>query len=95
MALLFSEVTASANGVAETFLIAGIPRAYDDFEGWRFFDDFLREIDYDTEIHIHANAYRYGAGETVKATPEEAACMMMRQERNPSFSRFVATILNP
>lgn len=30
-------------------------------------------------------AYLYGESETVKATPEEMANMMMRQERKPNF----------
>ncbi len=85
IALLFSQVTATANNEEITFLASGIPREYDDLEGWRAFDDFLGEIEKDTEVHIHADAYLYGEDETVKATPEEVAYMMMRQERNPYF----------
>ena len=85
IALLFSQVTAAANDMEVTFLVSGIPREYDDLERWTAFDDFLRAIDQDTDVQIHADAYLYGDGETVKATPEEVAYMMMRQERNPKF----------
>ncbi len=85
IALLFSQVTATANNEEITFLVSGIPREYDNLEGWRAFADFLGEIEKDTEVHIHADAYLYGEGETVKATPEEVAYMMMRQGRNPNF----------
>lgn len=50
-----------------TFLVSGIPREYDDLEGWTAFDGFLRAIDQDTDVQIHADAYLYGEGETVKA----------------------------
>ena len=49
------------------------------------FDDFIGEIDQDADVRVHTDAYLYGEGETVKATPEEVAYRMMRQERNPNF----------
>lgn len=68
-----------------TFLVSGIPREYDDLEGWTAFDGFLRAINQDTVVRLHAGAYLYGEGETFKATPEEVSYMMMQQERNPNF----------
>ena len=85
IALLFSQVTAAANDMEVTFLVSGIPREYDDLEGWTAFDGLLRAINQDADVRVHADAYLYGEGETVKATPEEVAYMMMRQERNPNF----------
>lgn len=85
MALLFSAVTATANEQEVEFLVGGIPREYDDLEGWTAFDDFMGEIDEETEVSIHAEAYLYGEGETVKATPEEVAYMMKRMEMQDNF----------
>ena len=45
MALLFSAVRATANDQEVEFFVGGIPREYDDLEGWTAFDRFMGEID--------------------------------------------------
>lgn len=85
MALLFSVVTVTANGEETELLVGGIPRDYDDLEGWRFFDNFVEDIGEETEVTIHAEAYLYGEGEMVMASPEEVAYMMKRMDMSPDF----------
>ncbi len=59
MALLFSAVTVTANEHEVEFLVGGIPREYDDLEGWTAFDNFMEDLDKDTEVSVHAEAYLY------------------------------------
>lgn len=54
MALLFSAVTATANDQEIEFLIGGIPREFDDLEGWTAYDNFMEDIDEETEVLVHA-----------------------------------------
>ena len=56
MALLFSKVTVTAGNDATSFLVGGIPREYDDLEDWDEFDDFLKYIDEETEVLVHAKS---------------------------------------
>ena len=44
MAVLFSAVTVTAGNEEAELLVGGIPREYDDLEGWTIFEDFLAEI---------------------------------------------------
>ena len=54
MALLFSHVRVSTpDGNEAEFLVAGIPREFEDVEGYTKLDEFLTEIDEDTEISFH------------------------------------------
>lgn len=85
MAVLFSAVTVTAGDEETELLVGGIPREYNDMEGWTIFEDFLGEIEKETEVQVHAEAYLYGEGETVRATPEEVAYFMMRMEMQADF----------
>lgn len=85
MAVLFSAVTVAANSNEVELLVSGIPREFDDLEGWTAFDNFTEDIDEETEVAVHAEAYIYGEGEIFKATPEEVAYMYERIENNPNF----------
>ena len=85
MALLFSAVTVTAGDKETELLVGGMPREYDDLVGWTTFDDFMESIDAETEVSIHAEAYLYGGEETVTATHEEVAYLMMRMERDENF----------
>ena len=76
MALLFSAVRATANDQEVEFFVGGIPREYDDLESWTAFDRFMEDIDEETEVAIHAEAYLYGEEETHRATPVEVAYFM-------------------
>ena len=87
MALLFSAVTVSAGDAETEFLVSGIPRAYDDLSGWKAFDDFLEELDTDTDVVVHAGVYLYGEGETFRASLEEVAYLTRRLEMNDQFLR--------
>ena len=53
MALLFSAVRATANDQEVEFFVGGIPREYDDLEGWTAFDRFMST---DPNSKIRANA---------------------------------------
>ena len=85
MALLFSAVTVTAGNEEFEFTVGGIPREYDDLVGWTVFDDFMEDVDAETEVSVHGEAYLYGGEETVTATPEEVAYLMMRMERDENF----------
>ena len=77
MAVIFSAVTISANDQEVEFFVGGIPREYDDLEGWTAFDNFMEDLDEDTEVAVHAEAYMYGEEETYKASPEEVAYFIL------------------
>lgn len=85
MALLFSKVTVDAEDKQTEFLVGGIPREYDDLEGWTAFDELIGDIDEETEIGVHAEAYLYGGEETYKASLEEVAYFMKRIEHDDKF----------
>ena len=85
MALLFSAVTVTANDQEVEFLVGGIPREFDDLECWTAFENFMEDIDEETEVSVHAKAYLYGGEETYKATPEEVAYFMKRIEMDDTF----------
>ena len=85
MAVLFSAVSVTANDQEIEFYVGGIPREFDDLEGWTAFDNFMEDIDEETEVSVHAKAYLYGEEETYKATPEEVAYFMERMETDDTF----------
>lgn len=58
MALLFSAVTVTAGYDEAEFTVGGIPREYDDLVGWTAFDDFMENVDAETEVSVHAKALR-------------------------------------
>lgn len=85
MALLFSQVTVTAGNDAASFLVGGIPREYDDLEDWDEFDDFLKYIDEETEVLVHADAYLYGEGETSEALTRKSRRMVYVRDRRNYF----------
>lgn len=85
MAVLFSAVTVTAGEEETQLFVGGIPREYDDLEGWTIFDDFLGNINEDTEVYVHAEAYLYGESETYRATPEEVAYFIKRMDMDADF----------
>lgn len=85
MALLFSAVTVTAGNEEIEFTVGGIPREYDDLAGWTAFEKFMENVDAETEVSVHAEAYLYGGEETVTATPEEVAYLMMRMKQDENF----------
>ena len=94
MAVVFSEVTLTAKGESAHFLVGGIPKGFNDLKGWSFFDNYLRSIDEDIKIKVHADAYIYGEGERVAATPCEVAYMYKRIEGDPNFLNSRCTVID-
>ena len=66
-------------------LVGGIPREYDDLEGWSEFDDSMYFISEETEVSVRAEAYRYGEGESMRASPEEIDDLMQRIKDDSGF----------
>ena len=85
MAVLFSAVTVTAGDQEKEFLVRGIPRELGDIEGYTAFEEFMEDIDEETEVSVHAEAYLYGEGETYKATLEELAYFYLRIEMREDF----------
>ena len=83
MALLFSKVTVTAGNDVVRFLVGGIPREYDDLDDWNEFDDFLKYIDEETEVLVHADAYLYGEGETSEASYSDILHFFSRLKATP------------
>ena len=85
MAVLFSAVTVTAGDQETEFLVRGIPRELGDIEGYTAFEEFMEDIDEETEVSVHAEAYLYGEGETYTATLEELAYFYLRIEMREDF----------
>lgn len=85
MAVLFSAVTVTAGDQEKEFLVRGIPRELGDIEGYTAFEEFMEDIDEETEVSVHAEAYLYGEGETYTATLEELAYFYLRIEMREDF----------
>ena len=85
MALLFSQVTVTAGNDAASFLVGGIPREYDELEGWTEFDDFVNLLRGESEVSVHAQGYLYGEGEIADASPQEVAYFLKRIETDERF----------
>ena len=85
MAVLFSAVTVTAGDQETEFLVRGIPRELGDIEGYTAFEEFMEDIDEETEVSVHAEAYLYGEGETYMATLEEVAYFYKRIEMREDF----------
>ncbi|MBQ8401693.1 MAG: hypothetical protein IJX14_07175 [Clostridia bacterium] len=87
MAILFSHVTMESDyGIGE-FFACGFPNDEDDLDGCIAYEEYLTEVSDDDIIDVHVEAYLYGDGETVRATPEELAYMIQRLEHDPLFLR--------
>lgn len=85
MAVLFSAVTVTAGDQECEFLVRGIPRELKNIEGYSAFEDYIDDIEKDTEVSVHAEAYLYGEGEIVTASLEELAYFYVRMEARDDF----------
>ena len=85
MALLFSAVTLTAEDRRTEFLAAGFPKNERDLAGWTAYENFKSEVASEQEIGVHVQAYAYGGGEVLIATPEEVAYFKMRADRDERF----------
>ena len=57
MGVLFSAVTLTAGDKQSELLVAGIPKQYDDLEGWTLFEEFMENLDEECTVKVHADAY--------------------------------------
>ena len=85
MALLFSEVTLTAEDMQKKFLVSGIPMDLDDLDGWTAYEDFLLELEDEASVKFICDSYLYGERKIEEATPEEVAYLTMRASFDPEF----------
>ena len=80
MALLFSKVSLF-NGESEAeFLTMGIPRDYEDLEGYTAFAEYVGELSDECDIEVNVESYLYGDDETVKASYEAIKLTAINKE---------------
>ena len=85
MALLFSKVMIQSDFNEVEFIVGGFPTEPDDLERCDEYQDFLDEINDETSISVHVDAYVCGNGETIRASPDEVAEISVRIEAEPDF----------
>ena len=85
MALLFSEVTLTAEDMQRKFLVSGIPMDLDDLDGWTAYEDFLLALEDEISVKFICDSYLYGERTIEEATPEEVAYLTMRSSSDPEF----------
>lgn len=85
MALLFSKVTMQSDFDEIEFFVGGFPTEPDDLARCDEYQDFLNEINDETSISVHVDAYICGNGETIRASPDEVAEISARIEAEPDF----------
>ena len=85
MALLFSKVTIQCDFNEAEFMVGVFPTEPDDLARCEEYQDFLDEIDDETSVSIHVDAYVCGNGETIRASPDEVAEISVRIEAEPDF----------
>ena len=85
MSLLFSKVTIQSDSDEVEFIVGGFPTEPDDLARFDEYQDFLDEIDDETSVIVHVDAYICGNGETIRASPDEAAEISVRTESEPGF----------
>ena len=85
MALLFSKVTMQRDFDDVEFIVGGFPTEPDDLARCDEYQDFLDEIDDETSISVHVDAYICGNGETIRASPDEVAEISALIEAEPDF----------
>ena len=85
MALLFSRVTIQRDFDEVEFIVGGFPTEPDDLARCDEYQDFLEEIDDETSVIVHVDAYICGNGETIRASPDEVAEISARTEAVPDF----------
>ena len=85
MAILFSAVGVKAGEEQTSLLVSGIPKDYEDLNGWRTFEHFLMNVDQEADIQVEVKSYLYGEGEVFRASLEEVAYMGMRIRMQEKF----------
>jgi hypothetical protein len=86
--IIFSKVrvTSDTTNIVGEGLMGGEPVSYEDFEGWKFFEDVLQECSGSSKVVCEVQTYGYGEGPDVfDAMPEEVAYMMKRIEMRLDF----------
>ena len=85
IAILFSEVKVQADDQSVIILISGIPKEYDDLSASVQLEWFLQDINAETTVQVHADAYLYGEGEVVNATHAELCYILDQIRLKPNF----------
>ena len=92
MALLFSAVTVTAGEDEIELLVGGIPREYDDLEGWSEFDDLMYFISEENAKTIEEKNSEKNKKESnpednfvLKFSPEEINDLMQRMKDDTGF----------
>ena len=85
MSLLFSKVTIQSDSDEAEFMVGGFPTESDDLARCDEYRNFLDEINDETSISVHVDAYVCGNGETIRASPDEVAEISVRIEAEPDF----------
>ena len=85
IALLFSKVTIQSGFNEVEFMVGGFPTEPDDLARCDEYQDFLDEIDDETSVSVHVDAYVCGNSETIRASPDEVAEISARTEAEPDF----------
>ena len=85
MALLFSKVTMQSDFDEIEFFVGGFPTEPDDLARCDEYQNFLNEINDETSISVHVDAYICSNGETIRASPDEVAEISVRIENEPDF----------
>ena len=85
MSLLFSKVTIQSDSDEVEFMVGGFPTEPDDLERCDEYQDFLDEINDETSVSVHVDAYVCGNGETIRASPDEVAEISALIEAEPDF----------
>ena len=85
MALLFSKVTIQSDFDEVEFIVGRFPTEPDDLARCDEYQVFFDEIDNETSVSIHVDAYVCGNGETIRASPDEVAEISARIKAEPDF----------
>ena len=85
MSLLFSKVTIQSDSDEVEFMVGGFPTEPDDLARCEEYQGFLDEIDDETSVSVHVDAYVCGNGETIRASPDEVAEISALIEAEPDF----------
>ena len=85
MSLIFSKLTIQSDSDEAEFLVGGFPTEPDDLARCDEYLNFLDEINDETSISVHVDAYLCGNGETMRASPDEVAEISVRIEAEPDF----------
>lgn len=83
--IIFSKIKLTAGDNNAEGLVSGQPQTSRDLDGWRIWEDFVKNIGEAATVTVNVQSYGYGEGEAYVATPEEVAYMVQRISMRPNF----------